>query len=778
MRSIANCRLKYCTLLPSCRLSSAATATATASTTTTVSGKNKYYPKLFEPLQLGHGVTLKNRIIMGSMHTGLEEPGGILAMMGVHGELTEMADFYAERAKGGVGLIVTGGVSPNEAGRALLGGSKMSTKQESDHHKVVTDAVHKHGGKIAMQILHTGRYAYHFSPVSASAIKSPISWSKPKALSTEEVFQTIDDFVTCAKYAQEAGYDGVEVMGSEGYLINQFLASKTNKRTDEFGGSYENRMKLPIEIVKRTREACGKDFIIIYRLSMLDLVSEGSSWDEIVTLAKNIESAGASIINTGIGWHEARIPTIATMVPRGAFSWVTKKLKGSVNIPLCTTNRINAPDVADSIIESGAADMVSMARPFLADPYLPMKAMQGRADEINTCIGCNQACLDHVFANKRASCLVNPVAGYESTLKILPVVNDFDKKNIAVVGAGPAGLAFATVAAQRGHTVTLYEKSSSIGGQFNMAKIIPGKEEFHETLRYFKRQLSLTGVDVKLDTEATFDMLKGYDATVIATGVHPRKVSIPNNSTNEKVKILSYVDVLRHGAAVGKSVAVVGAGGIGFDVSDYLTHYHGDNAGSSSIDSSHHVVNPTKVDEVAVGEFMRTWKIDLSISSGGLKVVDKKDTAAAVVPRKVYLLQRKGGKLGMGLGKTTGWIHRTTMKMRQVEEVSGCKYIEVNDDGFVIEQKGVKRTLPVDTVVICAGQVSESSLFDQLMMIGSKAYIIGGAQEAGELDAKRAIDQGVRLAAVIEVANPGDVYEAPIEFKSKAISKLQKLLGK
>jgi len=562
-------------VLSSAAQAASSSAAATATATATAAAGLKLYPHLLQPLDLGH-VVLKNRVLMGSMHTGLEEPESLFDH-----SLHELADFYRARARGGVGLIVTGGIAPNNAGRTLFMAAKMTKKSESEQHKEVTKAVHEEGGRIAMQILHTGRYGYHFNSVSASAIKSPISWFKPKALSDKEVRGTIDDFVRSAELAKEAGYDGVEIMGSEGYLINQFLVQKTNKRTDEWGGSYENRMRFPVEIVRRVREAVGKDFIIIYRLSMLDLVDDGSSWQEVVELAHRIEKAGASIINTGIGWHEARVPTIATMVPRGAFSWVTKKMKqeGGLTIPLCTTNRINAPETAEGILRDGSADMVSMARPFLADPDFVNKAMAGKADEINTCIGCNQACLDHVFTSKRASCLVNPIAGYESSLKIVPLSStsssSSSKKRIAVVGGGPAGLACATTAARRGHDVTLFEKEGDIGGQFNMAKQVPGKEEFYETIRYFRRMLSLTNVNVKLNTVATAETLKEFDAVVLATGVLPRQVNIPQKGSGSgKVKILSYVDVLKHRAQVGNKVAVIGAGGIGYDVSDFLTHIH------------------------------------------------------------------------------------------------------------------------------------------------------------------------------------------------------------
>lgn len=727
------------------------------------SKKTILFPKLLEPLDLGH-VVLRNRVIMGSMHTGLEEVG--VNVFG-GGQLDEMAQFYKARAEGHVGLIVTGGIAPNTAGRVFLGAAKMTSNSEAATHKVVTDAVHSANGRIAMQILHAGRYAYHPWPVSASAIKSPIGMYTPTALSTSEVYTTIDDFVKCAEFAKQAGYDGVEIMGSEGYFINQFLVKKTNNRTDEWGGSYENRMRLPTEIVKRVREAVGKDFIIIYRLSMLDLVDDGSTWQEIVELAKNIERSGASIINTGIGWHEARIPTIATMVPRGAFSWVTKKLKGEVSIPLCTTNRINSPSVAEGILSDGAADMVSMARPFLADPHFIKKTEEGRVDEINVCIGCNQACLDHTFGGKRASCLVNPIAGYESSLVITQVASEH-VQSLAVVGAGPAGLAFATTAARRGHKVDLFEKDDKIGGQFNMAKRVPGKEEFYETLKYFQRQLQLTGVNVRLNTEVCDKDLLAYDAVVIACGVTPRDISLPVKT--DKVNVVSYVDVLKRNAHVGKRVAVIGAGGIGFDVCEFITH---SSVGGGGGDCD----GPLPfVDKKTVDEFLSEWGIDKTISHGGL--VQASSVPSIEPIRKVYLLQRKPGKLGASLGKTTGWIHRSTLKKRHVEEVSGCKYIEVNDEGLVIERSGKRETLQVDTVILCAGQEPLRDLKAPLEKSSKRTFLIGGAQEASELDAKRAIDQGTRLAAVIENAKSGELYEAPVMMKTKVMNTVLSALGK
>jgi len=716
----------------------------------------KPFPHLLEPLDLGH-VTLRNRVLMGSMHTGLEEPG-----MLPWAKLDDMAEFYRERARGEVGLIVTGGISPNKAGVSFIGAGKMSSRSEALRHKIVTDSVHDEGGHIAMQILHTGRNAYTYSSVSASALKSPIGWSTPKALTSNEVYKTIDDFVKCAVFAKEAGYDGVEVMGSEGYLINQFLVQKTNHRTDEWGGSYSNRMRLPIEIVKKTREAVGKDFIIIYRLSMLDLVEGGSSFEEVQELAKAIEAAGATIINTGIGWHEARIPTIATSVPRGAFAWVTKKLKGTMNIPLCTTNRINMPGTAEQILAEGCADMISMARPFLADPFLVKKARENKVDEINTCIGCNQACLDHVFEAKRASCLVNPRACYEKTLIIEPTKKT---EKIAVIGSGPAGLAVATTAAGRGHHVTLFDKASEIGGQFNMAKRIPGKEEFYETIRYFNKMISISGVDLKLNTEVDAEMLStgGFDSVVIATGVLPRDIKLPIKGT--KVQVVSYLDVLQHNVPVGDKVAVVGAGGIGFDIAEYLIDKATHPAGTPELGG---------VDQALISSYLSEWGIDTNIKAGGLMTAAAAEEASKLhnvkdKQREIFLLQRKKGKLGATLGKTTGWIHRTHLKKKGVKEISNCSYIEVNDEGFVIKRNDKLETLPVDTVIICAGQEPNRHLFDALSKTKIKTFMIGGAQEASELDAKRAIDQGTRLAAVIENSATGDIFSAPESFKTKVL---------
>ncbi|OOV80663.1 NADPH-dependent 2,4-dienoyl-CoA reductase [Acinetobacter sp. ANC 5600] len=671
------------------------------------------YPNLLAPLDLGF-TTLKNRVLMGSMHIGLEEaPGGY----------ERMAAFYAERAKGGVGLIVTGGISPNDDGVTFAGGSKLDSLEEAEKHKVITQAVHDAGGKIAMQILHTGRYSYQANNVAPSSIQAPINPVKPQALSTADVERTINDFAKCAQLAQTAGYDGVEVMGSEGYLINEFIAARTNHRDDEWGGSYENRIRFPIEIVRRARELVGENFIIIYRLSMLDLVEGGSTFEEVVQLAKAIEKAGATIINTGIGWHEARIPTIATKVPRAAFTWVTKKLKGLVNVPLITSNRINTPEMAEHVLASGDADMVSMARPMLADPRFVEKAEQGRSDEINTCIACNQACLDHIFSMKIATCLVNPQACYETELIFK---ESAQVKNIAVIGAGPAGLSFATYAAERGHNITIFEASSQIGGQFNIAKTIPGKEEFYETLRYFKRKIELLPqIKLVLNHTATYEELaqSDFDDIVVATGVTPRQLDIDGI---DHPKVLSYLQVLRERQPVGKRVAIIGAGGIGFDTAEYLTH-----EGESGS------LNPEK--------FYDEWGIDTTYAQvGGLKHPDVEES-----PREVYLLQRKAKSVGAGLGKTTGWIHRTGLKHRDVKMIAGASYDKIDDQGLHITVDGQSRILDVDHVVICAGQESYTAMYEQLQADGKNVHLIGGAKEAGELDAKRAIRQGADLAAVI-----------------------------
>ncbi|WP_440215997.1 oxidoreductase [Chromobacterium piscinae] len=670
------------------------------------------YPHLLAPLDLGF-TTLKNRVLMGSMHTGLEEsPNGF----------EKMAAFYAERARGGVALIVTGGVGPNAEGCVAEGAAQLSDAHEVENHRRVTDAVHREGGKIALQILHSGRYSFQEKCVSASPLLAPINFYTPRELSDADVWQTIADFANCAKLAQQAGYDGVEVMGSEGYLINQFIARATNKRTDDWGGSFENRIRFAIETVKAVRAAVGSDFIIIYRLSMLDLVQDGSSWDEVVHLAREIEKAGATIINTGIGWHEARVPTIATMVPRGGFAWVTKKLMGAVKIPLITTNRINTPEVAEDILAGGCADMVSMARPFLADPDFVNKAAEGRGDEINTCIGCNQACLDHIFQGKLTSCLVNPRACRETELNYEKTAAP---KKLAVVGAGPAGLAFATVAAERGHSVTLFDAAAEIGGQFNVAKQIPGKEEFYETLRYFKRRLETTGVELKLGARVAADDLSGFDEVVLATGIAPRSPAIPGV---DHPKVLNYLDVLKHKKPVGKKVAIIGAGGIGFDTAEYLCH----EGRSTSLDAE---------------AFMREWGVDMTgDTAGGLAPQGPQPHPS---PREVYLLQRKTSKVGEGLGKTTGWIHRESLKMKRVKMLSGVSYDLIDDAGLHITVKGEPQLLPVDTVVICAGQDPLRELQAPLQAAGKPVHLIGGADVAAELDAKRAIDQGSRLASAI-----------------------------
>jgi len=672
-----------------------------------------HYPHLLAPLDLGF-TTLKNRILMGSMHIGLEDaPGGY----------ARMAAFYAERAQGEVGLIVTGGISPNDAGRTFAHASKLDTLEEAEKHKVITQAVHDAGGKIAMQILHTGRYSYQQEIVAPSAIQAPINPIKPQQLSSAEVWQTISDFVNCAKLAQYAGYDGVEIMGSEGYLINEFIAARTNHRDDEWGGQYENRIRFPIEIVKRTREEVGENFIIIYRLSMLDLVEGGSTLDEVIHLAKEIEKAGATIINTGIGWHEARIPTIATKVPRAAFTWVTEKIRPHVKVPLITSNRINTPEMAEYVLASGHADIISMARPMLADPEFALKAREGRSDEINTCIGCNQACLDHIFNGKVASCLVNPRACHETELNFKAAATP---KKIAVVGAGPAGLSFATYAASRGHKIKLYEAAEQIGGQFNIAKTIPGKEEFYETLRYFNRQIELQpNIELVLNYKIDYDELakSDFDEIVIATGVTPRHLNLEGI---QHPKVLSYLDVLKARQPVGHKVAIIGAGGIGFDTAEFLTH-----EGESGS------IHPKK--------FYDEWGIDTSYSQvGGLKTAAVEHSA-----REIYLLQRKASSVGATLGKTTGWIHRTGLKNRNVKMIAGAQYEKIDDQGLHI-QVGEKTTvLDVDHVIICAGQESFTAMYEPLKQLGKNVHLIGGAKEAGELNAKRAIRHGAELAAMI-----------------------------
>ena len=673
------------------------------------------YPNLLAPLDLGF-TQLKNRVLMGSMHTGLEEaPDGF----------ERMAAFYAARARGGVGLIVTGGVAPNEAGCVAAGAAKLNTGDEVEKHRVVTGAVHLEGGKIAMQILHAGRYAFNEDLVSASAIKAPINVFKPRALTESEILDHIQDYANCALLARRAGYDGVEIMGSEGYLINQFIVTKTNNRIDGWGGSFENRIRFPVEIVRQVRQKAGSDFIIIYRLSMIDLVKNGSSWEEVVRLAERIEQAGATIINTGIGWHEARVPTIATLVPRAAFTWVTARLKGKISIPLVTSNRINTPQIAEDVLARGDADMISMARPLLADADFVIKAAEDRADEINTCIGCNQACLDHIFLGQISSCLVNPRACHETELQYRPTRQP---KKIAVVGSGPAGLSFATVAALRGHLVTLFEKDGRIGGQMNMANQIPGKEEFNETLRYYKRQLELTGVRVRLNSPASAAGLlaEKYDAVILACGVIPRK---PEITGIDHPKVMNYVDVLLHKKEVGRHVAIVGAGGIGFDVAQYITH-------PADISTS-----------LNVDEFLKEWGVDKEYRlPGGLEAKRPQVSSSG---RQVYLLQRKPDKMGATLGKTTGWIHRITLKQRNVIMINGVKYDKIDDDGLHISLKDEPRCLAVDTVIICAGQEPLRDLKDELENQGMPIHLIGGADLAVELDAKRAIDQGARLAAKI-----------------------------
>jgi len=668
------------------------------------------FPHLMAPLDLGFTV-LRNRMLMGSMHTGLEDKAR---------DYPRLAAYFAERARGGVGLIVTGGIAPNRAGWVAPFAGKLSRRGEVARHRLITEAVHREDGRICMQILHAGRYGYHPLTVAPSAIKSPITPFKPRALSERGVEKQIRDFVRCASLAREAGYDGVEVMGSEGYFINQFLVTRTNHRRDRWGGDFHARSRLPVEIVRRTRQALGEDFIIIYRLSMLDLVDDGSSWEEVETLARDIEAAGATLINTGIGWHEARIPTIATMVPRAGFSWVTRKLMGKVSIPLVTTNRINTPSVAEEVLARGDADMVSMARPFLADPDFPRKAMQGREDEINVCIACNQACLDHAFKGKTASCLVNPRACHETKLNYLPTSQP---RRIAVVGAGPAGLACATIAAGRGHEVVLFDAAPAVGGQFNMAKRIPGKEEFHETLRYFLSQLELNGVDLRLGHRVMGDELvaEGFDHVVVATGVVPRQ---PEIDGIDHPKALSYVDVLLGGRPVGASVAIIGAGGIGFDVAEFLSHADG---------------------APAVPAFSREWGIDVNLTArGGVKGIDAQPTPS---PRKIFLLQRKKSKPGAGLGKTTGWIHRSSIRARGVETLTGVSYEKIDDAGLHITIDGAPRLLEVETVVVCAGQEPLQALAGELERAGVGHSLVGGAFEARELDAKTAIDQASRLAA-------------------------------
>ncbi len=697
------------------------------------------YPNMLKPLDLGF-TTLKNRVLMGSMHVGLEE---------AKDGFNRMAAFYAERARGGVGLIVTGGIAPNDRGRPMPGGARMTTEEEAAKHTVVTQAVHDAGGKIAMQILHFGRYAYHPELVAPSALQAPINPFRPNPLSTEEVKQTVEDYVRCAALAQSAGYDGVEIMGSEGYLINEFIAARTNHRDDAWGGSYENRIRFPLEIVRRTRERVGKNFIIIFRLSMLDLVEGGSTLDEVVQLAQALEAAGVTILNTGVGWHEARIPTIATKVPRAAFAWVTKQLKGKVGIPLVATNRINTPEVADQLLADGFCDMVSMARPFLADPLFVQKAAQGKADEINTCIGCNQACLDHTFAGKITSCLVNPRACHET---LMPMVPAKSRSRVAVVGAGPAGLAFATTAAQRGFDVTLFDAAPEIGGQFNIAKQVPGKEEFYETLRFFDRQIELTGVKLQLNQRVSAQQLAsaGFTQVVLATGVSPRT---PEIEGIKHPKVVGYLDVLRDKCKVGNTVALIGAGGIGFDVAEYLLH----EGTSPSLDQT---------------KFFAEWGVDTSYAArGGLTAAHLEKS-----PRKVFLLQRKASKVGDGLGKTTGWIHRTSLKNRKVEMLSGVTYRKVDDAGLHITVGEREMTIPADTVVLCAGQEPQRELQAELVAAGCTVHLIGGADKAAELDAKRAIKQGTELALAFDSTSSDNAPKAGAGAAAPAVATLEQRL--
>ncbi|MGB1289549.1 MAG: FAD-dependent oxidoreductase [Porticoccaceae bacterium] len=670
---------------------------------------NNNYPNLLSPVDLGF-IQLKNRVLMGSMHTGLEESKD--------GHI-RMAAFFAERARGGVGLIVTGGIGPNSEGGTHSATKNLRTQQDIKDHSLITEAVHNEDGKICLQILHTGRYAYSPNLVAPSAIQAPINPFKPKALSDEEIIKQIDDYVTTAVNAQKAGYDGVEIMGSEGYFLNQFIAERTNKRDDRWGGSYENRIRLPIEVVRQVREAVGDAFIIIFRLSMLDLVEGGSTAEEVIQLGKAVEKAGATIISTGIGWHEAKIPTIATKVPRAAFTWVTARFRDEFSIPVVTSNRINTPEIAEQVLANGDADIVSMARPFLADPQFVLKAQENRADEINTCIACNQACLDHVFQGKVSSCLVNPLACHETELVIEPAKQI---KDIAVVGAGPAGLAAATIAASRGHRVALFDSASEIGGQFNLAKQIPGKEEFHETLRYFNKQIELNNICLNLNTRVSVDQLNKslFDEVIIATGITPRT---PDIEGIDHSSVLSYIDVIANKKPLGKRVAILGAGGIGFDTAEFITHQ-----GQSSAEN--------------IEKFMHEWGIDMSLDArGGIEGINAQPDPS---PREVFLLQRKISKIGAGLGKTTGWIHRTGLAKKNVKMINGCDYQRIDDQGLHLEIDNKQQILAVDNIIICAGQEPLTELVEGLK---KPFHLIGGAETATELDAKAAIEQGTKVAA-------------------------------